>query len=237
MNDPPVFRRITELDAIFRTERRRTLAPHRELARSPLEILDVAFTSEDSVSLRRDVCDGFADVLDAMLQAFPGNLFWDLEALVASQIRRGRSGGDVQTNLESIALLQRRFGQQGPIRFRYVHDFLYGFDWAKWVAKDPGERKMIGPFDPPFVAHMHRRAGEIVDAIDRGTDAKYARLQEGESRNPFGFSREPSEEIALHQALAREGNLPLEAWRLDAVPRFGDDFALKRENMAHRLQG
>ncbi|MBF0238620.1 MAG: ATP-binding protein, partial [SAR324 cluster bacterium] len=37
---------------------------------------------------------------------------------------------------KKMIMLQELFGIQSPLKFRYVHDFMYGYDWIKWVQKD-----------------------------------------------------------------------------------------------------
>jgi hypothetical protein len=60
-------------------------------------------------------------------------------------------------------------------------------------------------------------------------------LPVGAIRNPFGFSREPDDELALHRALAAAGAIPVEAWRIDAQPRWDLDFAARRLAQARAL--
>src|SRR5690606_29082988 len=73
----------------------------------------------------------------AAAAAFPGNIFWDLELLAASLLR----SGEIAAQGRQIAELQALYGETTAIRFRYVHDFLYGYDWAKWVQREPASRK------------------------------------------------------------------------------------------------
>ena len=209
-----------------------TLDPSRPRASLPSELVRQAVRSGDPPSLAEALARGTAALVRAMLRAFPRNLLWDLDRLVARQAELQREGADAEALLLRIAKLQHLFGERGPIRFRYVHDFVYGFDWARWVAKAPAERAAVGPYDPPFVERMHRRAGELVGAIATGTDATYPPLPDGRIRNPFGFSREPDDEIALHRALAAAGALPVEAWRIDAVARWDVDFEALRRDQA-----
>src|SRR5690606_25168258 len=93
---------------------------------------------------------GLARVADAQAEAFPGNLFWDFDAFAASVYAEARVAADPHALLEEVCgiacELMALFGALSPIRFRYVHDFMYGFDWARWVAREPGARHGVGPF-------------------------------------------------------------------------------------------
>lgn len=209
-----------------------TLDPGRTRASLPSELVAAALREDDPPALREAVVRGTTALVRAMLHAFPRNLLWDLDLLVATIAARGRAGEDALAQLRRIAELQHLFGEHGPIRFRYVHDFVYGFDWARWVSKAPAERASVGPYDPPFVERMHRRARELTDAIAVGDDATYPPLPQGRIRNPFGFSRSPEHELALHRALAAAGAIPVEAWRIDAKPRWDGDFAARRRAQA-----
>ncbi len=227
---------LDALDAEVRgAERLLTLDPVRPRASLPSELVAAAVHAHDPPALREAIARGTARLVRAIRRAFPRNLLWDLDLLVARQAALARAGADAEALLVRIAELQELFGESGSIRFRYVHDFVYGFDWARWVARQPADRAAVGPYDPPFIERMHRRARELLDAIAQGTDATYPPLPQGRIRNPFGFSREPAAELALHRALAAAGALPVEAWRIDAVPRWNLDFEARRRREAAAL--
>jgi hypothetical protein len=212
----------------------RTLGPSSR-ASLPSELVAAALRPDDAPALHDAVARGTALVVGAMLDAFPCNLLWDLDLLVATQATLARRGWDVSLLFERIAGLQPLFGEQGTIRFRYIHDFLYGFDWARWVKKAPEQRGDIGPYDPAFIERMTRRGHELEDAIASGKDAKYPPLPDGRTRNPFGFSREPPDELRLHRALASAGELPVAAWAVDGRVSWDRDFGELRREMARRL--
>jgi len=128
----------------------------------------------------------------------------------------------------------RLYGQQSAIRFRYVHDFMYGFDWARWVRRDPDARKGVEPFGIEFLRQTESRGRNILELIDADDDW-YPRLIDGVSRNPFPFSREPEDELPLYQLLAERACVPVEAWLLDAQPDASRDFDALREGAAASL--
>ena len=178
-----------------------------------------------------------AHALEGISQAidrhFPGNLFADLDFLGAELLERGRRCGPdaLNRNAGEIADLHALFGLHSPIRFRYVHDFLYGFDWARWVGRAPRQRGHTRPFDPEFIAHLRQRGRQLAARIRRG-DQTYPRLGPGQTRNPFPFSREPSLEASLHRALARDGLLPVEAWDAAGACRWDLDSTRRRTERA-----
>lgn len=216
-----------------------TLEPGRERARLHTELCDRLLLPSDSNALKEAFIEGLLEAMNAMLVAFPDNLLWDLEGLAARQLEQAREAADPPATLAQlwsrVAALQHVFGSHGPIRFRYIHDFIYGFDWAKWVAKDPPSRAHVGPYDAAFVERMHRRGGELLALIAAG-DSKYGPLEGPDARNPFGFSRTPADELALHRRLAAQDALPVRAWDCAAQPDWRRPYARLREEAAQALR-
>ena len=210
------------LDAVL--IERRSLGPGRTRATS---LEDIGHALLGSVAEPDALARDLVRIAEAVHRAFPGNLFWDFDFLAAC-LAKAEAGVRGEMT-ERIVALQDRFGLSSPICFRYVHDFMYGFDWARWVQKAPDSRRGVGPFDLVFLSYLDRRGGELVKLISEN-DAKYPRLEAGVMRNPFEFPREPEDEARLHEDLARRGLIPVEAWRFDAVPRFSEPFSdLHRE--------
>jgi len=232
-------RRLAAIDARRRQAPWRSLDPQRGHAR-PLVEVGHALLGPDPGPGADALIDGLATIADAMEQAFPHNIFGDLDFLAASLWHDAGGSPEgpasyLRRECGRVAALQTLFGRETAIRFRYVHDFVYGFDWAKWVARDPEARVEHGPFSPEFLASMEHRGHELLELIADGRDRKYPPLPDGRPRNPFGFSREPEAEIRLHRALAREGLLPVETWRLDAQPVWDRPFAQLRRQRAVAL--
>jgi hypothetical protein len=220
---------------------RLSLDPNRETA-TPLGELGER-VGERITGLDEDALDALAEGLEkvtaAMTEEFPDNIFGDLDFLVAQLARQAATSSDPRRHLDAqlaaVVELHGLFGCHSPIRFRYVHDFIYGYDWAKWVRRDPRPREDHGPFSPTFLAYTERRGQELLELIDAG-DAKYHPLGADErARNPFGFSREPDAEIAIHRHLASQRLIPVETWRFDAEPRWKPDFAELRRDRAVAL--
>ena len=171
-----------------------------------------------------------ARVARAFLTDFPENVFWDFDRLAASMASDPRGPAAFA---EDVVHLSALYGRHSTICFRYIHDFVYGFDWCRWVQKDPEGRAKIGPFHPVFLAYLRHRAAELLRLI-AGDDEKYGRLRQP-YRNPFGFSREPGDEERLHRALAERGLIPVRAWEQAGPDRWNEPFADLREQLAQTL--
>lgn len=177
-------------------------------------------------------------VATAQLDSFPETIFWDFDALGAHlaelAIRSDAPRLDLARVSSTIAALQHLFGHRTPIHFRYVHDFMFGYDWAKWVARDPDARGSIGPFDERFLGYMWRRGHELLLLI-ANDDEKYPKLSSGRPRNPFGFSREPNDERKLFETLAKADEIPVRAWEPSPQPTWNRPFQKLRDQCAESL--
>jgi hypothetical protein len=236
--------RLADADARLGAPRWSSLAPDRVHARSLVAIghalRETEPAAEESGGAALAFAEGLAAVALAMHDAFPDNVLGDLDHLAASLWRDAAAAPEgaselVRRQYTVLVELQHLFGRATAIRFRYAHDFLYGFDWAKWVSGDPAVRAHAGPFSAPFLSYMHARGHELLAAIAEGNDRRYPPLPDARPRNAFGFSREPTDELRLHRHLAREGLLPVQAWRFDASPCWDRPFHQLRSEHAARL--
>jgi hypothetical protein len=230
------FERLEALDARLLTVERRTLDPARPRATALATVARAVALPDDAASAW---ADGMIATAEAILTHFPENLFWDLDYLGASVARealrdRPRAAEHVRASFVEIVGLHALFGRGTSIRFRYVHDFVYGFDWAKWVRRAPSARAHVGPFDVTFLRAMRARGTELMALIE-ADDAKYPRLEGTRPRNPFPFSREPDAELALYTDLARSGLVPVRAWTIDTPPVWDAPFQEEREARARAL--
>lgn len=216
---------------------RRSLCPERRLATSLLD-LGVRLRSEVPCGCEEAFASGLGSIANAELRNFPENIFWDFDFTASSLLREARDAVEPAHHLSHacalIVELQDLFGSATEIRFRYGHDFIYGFDWAKWVRKEPATRAQVGPFDLEFLRFLHHRGHELLELI-ADDDAKYPTLRTAEPRNPFQFSREPADEANLHQSLARDHLLPVESWLTDARPVWDKPFQRLRRERAEQL--
>ncbi len=177
-------------------------------------------------------------VAEAQLRSFPENLFWDFDFYLTSIHRSAADACDYASYLADITRLtvglMTLYGQQSLIRFRYVHDFMYGFDWARWVRRAPRKRAGIEPFGVDFLRQTESRGRDILTLINADDDW-YPKIDGGASRNPFPFSREPEEELSLYRVLAEKDYVPVKAWRRDTRPDASRDFDALREDVAASL--
>lgn len=192
------------------------------------------------------VAEGLCALALAQFEAFPGNLFWDLDLIAAAIVSQARTLevaaaiAHVEDHFQRMADLQRLYGQATAINFSYVHDFVYGFDWAKWVAREPSLHADVpAPFSTRFLVYMHTRGHELLELIEQD-DSKYPSLPDDQARNPFEFSREPDAEITLHRELARRDLIPVPTWDAGALSRdwatrWREPFAARRVEVAAEL--
>jgi len=116
-----------------------------------------------------------------------------------------------------------------------VHDFIYGFDWAKWVKKDIKNRKSIQPFSYDFLQRMYLRGKELELLIEQN-DAKYHQLGvEQQFRNPFLFHRNPKEETSLLKQLADLDLIPIKTWEINGSPVWKKNFQSERNKLSIQL--
>jgi hypothetical protein len=187
--------------------------------------------------------EGFAVTLERValcqLEHFAHNLFWDFDYLAACVLRAARQAPDAASELQQLGdelcELYSLFGSRSPIRFRYVHDFVYGMDWGRWVQSDPQAHAGIGPFDRRFLRRVRARGREISGLIAAGGDAAFSPLAPGAWRNPFPFSRAPEHELRLHRELSARALIPVAGWRLDARPDWRGEHSRSRIELAREL--
>jgi hypothetical protein len=214
----------------------RSVRPGGHLATPLVEIGERSLTAAVSPESARAFARALSRIVSAQLKCFPGNVFWDFDYGAARllDVALAAPGQELDAVVLLVSDLVHAFGKHSPVNFAYVHDLSYGFDWARWVAKDVPERGNIGPLHPAFLTHLRRRGLEIAGLIAKG-DSKYPALEGGVHRNPFGFSRTPEDEERLFRDLAERGLLPLEAWRADAAPAWNRDYAALRDERARAL--
>ncbi len=235
---------LDEVDRKIALEQRLTLHPERRGASSLRRLSERSLRSDDSAALKRKFAESLSSIALSIAEHFPENIFWDLDFLAASLLEEARRttavGGEeagfeqLQETTQLLVDIQARYGVRSPIRFRYVHDFIYGYDWARWVGREPQTRTAIGPYAPVFLRRMRDRSEELVELI-ANNDASFPVLRDNASRNPFGFSREPDAESALLLQLARAQLIPVEAWRSDPVPNWNRPYGALRERHAREL--
>ena len=214
-----------------------SLCPRRTYATRFAELERSVVRPQLTPDLTAHLASTLEDIVRSMLAHFPGNIFWDFDFFVASVVRETLAEEEPARFLklfgEKVVALMRLFGKGSDIHFRYLHDFSYAFDWARWVKKEPRARQFVQPFSLTFLDYLHGRGQELVQLI-ADDDRKYHRIADGSYRNPFAFSREPGEEAHLFTQLSVRRLLPLEAWREDALPVWDKPFERLREKLSSK---
>ena len=210
-----------------------SLDTRRPCAPLPFELVGRVMGDCTDVARMRAFVRGLCEVVRTLAEDFPDNIFWDLDHLCSCMWNAGGPEA-IEGFAHRVAVLCRGFGNKSELRFRYAHDFLYGYDWARWVVRQPEKRATIGPFDLEFFDYLEGRLRTLVELI-ADNDTKYGKLQGQEFRNPFAFCREPREEAHLHQVLAQADLIPVKAWRMDGERRWDLPFTDLRAEAAKRL--
>ncbi len=189
--------------------------------------------------VQRAAVDALCQTAELMRAEFPNNLYWDLDLLASTLASQSSDARDACARIARIATLLRQvhvlFGLHSVIRFRYTHDFLYGYDWARWMARRPPGAPFVGPYDVEFLRYVAQRGQQLQQVITSGSDATYGVLPVGEFRNPFPFDRSPDPEVRLHDRLARECLVPVPAWEAGGRPDFARDFSQERLARAREM--
>ncbi|WP_053404703.1 hypothetical protein [Persicobacter sp. CCB-QB2] len=180
------------------------------------------------------------DLIQSQYQHYPQNIFYDYDLMVR-EIVKMTFASDHPTHFlrkmdELLVQLMGIFGGNTTINFQFVHDFTYGFDWAKWVAKNPQERKQIPPFHPEFLKAMVNRGKEMLELI-KINDQKYHQLQPQQGfRNPFSYQRDPENEESLMRQLFAHGMIPVPLWDWNGQAHWEMDYQEARKQMAQKIQ-
>jgi hypothetical protein len=216
-----------------------SLNPHKSCATSFVALGNLIAEKTCDPQLINSLIETLKRMLYSMLHNFPDNIFWDLDFFVNSMLKQALVAKDAAVSfLESfgdkIVLLMELFGKESEIRFRYLHDFTYGFDWAKWVQKETQTRALVEPFSLTFLDYLIAKGERILHRIRVGDD-RYHQLGEKCYRNPFCFSREPKDEYRLLTHLAAKQLIPVPVWNWDAQPVWNKPFDQLREQLSLNL--
>ena len=215
-----------------------SLNPNKSLITCFTELEAKIIQQSSDVILITVIRDTLQKILDALLHNFPENIFWDFDFMVSSMLKQALFAKDKIALLDDfcnkIVLLMDMFGRKSEIRFRYVHDFMYGFEWARWVQKKPHQRAHLEPFCLNFLDYLIGKGEEILQRIKKD-DFQYPKISEKLYRNPFCFSREPEDEYRLLIYLAADKSIPVPAWEWDTVGIWNKPFYLLREQASLNL--
>jgi hypothetical protein len=216
-----------------------SLNPQKNLITSFMELGNLVVETTSNLDILASLQDSLSVIVYAQLQNFPGNIFWDFDFMVSSMLRQALVADEgavafLESFAKKMVLLIDFFGIHQEIRFRYVHDFIYGFEWARWVQKEPQTRTHIEPFSLIFLDYLLIKGQNILEHINIEQSTSYQLCDTG-FRNPFTFSREPEDEYRLLTHLAAKELIPVVAWNWNASPVWNKPFQEMRQELALKL--
>ncbi|MEH2389024.1 MAG: hypothetical protein V7K14_25280 [Nostoc sp.] len=216
-----------------------SLNPQKTLITSFTELGNLITEQNPDIQLLTTLQETLECIVYTQLQNFPENIFWDFDFLVSSMLRQALVADEGAIPFltvfgEKMVSLTEMFGNKTEMRFRYVHDFMYGFDWARWVQKEPHKRAHIEPFSLVFLDYLLVKGKELLQRINHGQITSYKLCDTG-YRNPFTFSREPKDEYRLLTYLAEEQLIPVAVWNWNASPVWNKPFQEMRQQLALKL--
>lgn len=231
----------TEIDFLFQEQqiKRYSLSPKKTIATNFRDLGIRLLTIATDKSFLIEFCSSFYKINKAQLDHFPQNIFWDTDYLFFSAFKEISIAKNNLAYLEKYTELMLNllalFGQHSTIKFRYLHDFTYGFDWAKWIKKDIKTRSNIQPFSLEFLQRMYARGKEL-ELLIEANDKKYHQLGEGQSfRNPFLFIRDPEEEQCLLKQLVSNDFIPVKTWAIAKKPVWQKHYQTERNRLSIQL--
>ncbi|OYD93997.1 hypothetical protein CDG76_18785 [Nostoc sp. 'Peltigera membranacea cyanobiont' 210A] len=216
-----------------------SLSPQKTLITSFKELGNLIAEQNTDIQIITTIQKTLESIVRTQLQNFPENIFWDFDFLVSSMLRQALTAEEgainfLKTFSKKMISLTEMFGNKTEMRFRYVHDFMYGFDWARWVQKEPQNRAHIEPFSLVFFDYLLAKGKELLQRINHGQVVSYKLCETG-YRNPFTFSREPEDEYRLLTYLAEEELIPVAVWNWNASPVWNKPFQEMRQQLALKL--
>ena len=194
-------------------------------------------TTIDSLS---SILSMFLSIQKEECSHFPNNIFWDKDYFVAyilevvSSYPASLQQGFVDTFSSRFVSLLQLFGNQSIIKFQYLHDFSYGYDWAKWVYNDSEARSGVLPFSMQFLDRMYSRGKELEVLISEN-NSKYPQLQSENYRNPFQFHRTIECETIMMRRLVSLEAVPIKGWDITGNLEWNKPFNDIRNKEAERL--
>lgn len=216
-----------------------SLNPQKQLITSFAELEALIEEETTDTQLLSNLQNTLERILDSQLENFPANIFWDCDFMASSILRQAVAMGDeavafLKIFTNKMVSLSKLFGVNQEIRFCYVHDFMYGFEWARWVQKEPQTRAKIEPFSLIFLDYLLAKGRELIHRISLEQPRNYKLCNSG-FRNPFPFSREPEDEYRLLTSLASQGLIPVAAWKWNTQPVWNHPFQEIRQQLALQL--
>lgn len=206
-----------------------SLDPGRDVPRPFAELGQHDLFQKRTVSEQRELLSVLEQIVLAQLLNFPDNIYWDFDYFFHVLLMQPDKAS-LRRLCALICDLMERYGAHSEIRFEFIHDFSFGFDWARWVRKKPEARSHILPYDFTFLDYLKRRHRELCRLIEEN-DATYSPLKPGQWRNPFRFSRSFDDEIYTLETLAGRQLIPVPGWCSCPVLNWRPDYTMIREKL------
>lgn len=206
-----------------------SLDPDKKRPSSYLDLGRSVIDGNKSKYFYKNALSGLKDILESQIENFPDNIYWDCDYFLTLLFEQ-KNSSDLLNLCRKTVQLMGLYGRHSEIRFQFVHDFSFGFDWARWVRKNPEARKNVAPFDPVFLNYLCKRSSEIVDLIKKN-DSKYHPLAHGQKRNPFKFRRDSEGEKLLLEHLAKQNLIPVTSWNKKPAFNWRPDYTTIREQI------
>ncbi len=211
-----------------------SLNPYKNLITSFQDIGNLIVQRTDDVQIIQCLYTTVERILRAQLTNFPENIFWDFDFMIYNMLEQAIIADDkaiifLESFGNKLVELMIMYGVTKEIRFRYVHDFMYGFDWARWVKKE-AERTKISLFSLTFLDCLLNKGKELLELIS-ANDARY-HLSSQSYRNSFCFCRDPEQEYHLLTHLAAYQLIPVATWNWNASPVWNKPFDQIREELS-----
>ncbi|PJE04242.1 MAG: hypothetical protein CK427_02860 [Leptospira sp.] len=217
-----------------------SLSPNKELATSITQILEVEAESLDSELEITEWILFCKLLIEESIFNFKENIFWDFDFFIHSLVSEYMSTIDKSEFLEErkkkIFTIFRLFGSHSLVRFKYLHDFLYGYDWYKWRTQIiPNQTNDLNPFGLSFLNYIEARGYELIELIGQN-DTNYPQIEKDENRNPFYFSRSKEDESLLWRSLAQDDLIPIPSWEREIFISLSKNYSEIRNLRAIELQ-
>ena len=216
-----------------------SLNPHKNLITSFQDIGNLIVERTDDVQIIQCLYNTVERIVRAQLVNFPENIFWDFDFMIRNMLEQAIIADDkailfLESFGNKLVELMELFGFTKEIRFQYVHDFMYGFDWARWVNKEPEKRAEIQLFSLTFLDNVLSKSKAILQLMSVD-DTRYHHISSQSYWNAFCFSRDPEHEYRLLTHLAAYELIPVATWNWNASPVWNKPFDQIREELSSKL--
>ena len=230
-----ILSKLAQIDLEFRKAIPfpKSLNPELDEPRTLCEIFCVLFADKECSDLWGDFLSVTEQIIRSQFVHYPQNIFWDFDYLLF-YIWSQKNKDVLFAIANKILNVQLYYSSNSSINFAYIHDFIYGYDWDRWVRKDIKNRHLVGLYDLKFLSYLEKRGLQIIGSI--GNDKRYPVLVKNENRNVYNFNRHSAAEIKTLTSLAKEENIPIQSWLIDGGEwDYSKNYMLLREKKANEF--